>query len=118
MRGGGLRHHRGSGSELSDKGLKGRKVAFCHGAWSERVVKDVDCLLFFNDQVDLRLAANAVANPLAALCIKYILLERKAHAFLLFGAASTLARILLKVALRKNLRPIAMVQNEHELSLI
>lgn len=106
------------GADLRDKDLKGRKVAFCHGAWSQYVVKDVDHLLFFNDNVDLRLAANAVANPLAALCLKYMLLERKAQSFIVFGAASALGRMLIKVALRKNLRPIAVVQDERELSCL
>ena len=106
------------GSELGDKGLKGRKVAFCHGAWAQWVVKDVDCLLYFSADADLRLAATAVTTPLAALCLKYLLLDLKAHTFLVSGAASTLGRMLLKVALRKNLRPIALVYSEKEASAL
>jgi NADPH:quinone reductase-like Zn-dependent oxidoreductase len=95
--------------------LKGRKVAFCHQAWQEYVVKDIDCLLFFDDKVDLRMAANAVTNPLAALCLKYMLLDRNIKSFVVFGASSTLGTMLMRIALRKNLSPIAVVQDEEEI---
>jgi NADPH:quinone reductase-like Zn-dependent oxidoreductase len=58
-----------------DANLKGRKVAFCHGGWSEFTVADVDHILIFDDSVDLRRCATAMINPLTAISIKYILLE-------------------------------------------
>lgn len=35
------------GSELQNKQLKGRKVAFSYGAWSQFVIKDIDELIVF-----------------------------------------------------------------------
>lgn len=96
------------GSEL-DQNLKGRKVAFCHGGWTQFIVKDFDHLLFFDDKVDLRMAATSVINPLTALCIKYMLLDKGADSFVFCGANSTLGRILIKCALRKGLKPIAIL---------
>jgi len=98
--------------------LKGRKVAFCHGGWSQFVVKHIDHLLFFDDKVDLKLAATAVINPLTAISIKYMLLDRKAKSFVFLGANSTLGRIFIKIAMRKGLEPIAIVQNADEVKLL
>ena len=73
------------------------------------MVKDVDHLLFFDDKVDLRMAALAINNPMTALSIKYMLLDKNVKSFVIFGAKSTLGRMLLKVALRKGLNPIGIV---------
>ena len=37
-----------------DQSLKGRKVAFCHGGWSQFVVRDINHLLLFDDSADLK----------------------------------------------------------------
>jgi NADPH:quinone reductase len=95
-----------------DQNLKGKKVAFCHGGWSEYAVADVDKILIFEDNVDLKLASAAIINPLTALCVKYILLDKGAKSFVFHGASSNIGRMLLKMALRKNLQPIAIVQDE------
>jgi len=84
-------------------------VAFYHGGWSEYAVADIDHILIFDDNVDLRLASTAIINPLTALCIKYILLDKGAKSFVFHGADSNLGRMFLKMALRKNLQPIAIV---------
>lgn len=84
-------------------------MAFCHGGWSEYTVADVDKILIFEDNVDLRLASAAIINPLTALCVKYILLDKGAKSFVFHGAASNLGRMFIKMALRKNLQPIAIV---------
>jgi len=99
-----------------DQGLKGKKVAFCHGGWAEYTVADVDKILIFNDNVDLRLASSAIINPLTALCVKYILLDKGAKSFVFHGANSNLGRMFMKMAQRKNLQPIAIVQNEDEMN--
>jgi len=75
-----------------DQNLKGRKVGFCHNGWSQFCVQDVRRLFFFNDDVDLRLAATAVINPLTALCLRQVLLDRGAKSCIFFGANSTLGR--------------------------
>lgn len=98
-----------------DSGLKGRKVAFCHDAWSQFVVKDVDHLLVFDDKVDLRMAATSVINPLTALCLKYMMLDKGVDSFIFFGANSTLGHILMKIAIRKGLKPIGIVQDKKQL---
>jgi NADPH:quinone reductase-like Zn-dependent oxidoreductase len=79
-------------------------------------VADVDKIIIFEDNVDLRLASTAIINPLTALCVKYILLDKGAKSFVFHGAASNLGRMFLKMALRKNLQPIAIVQDEKEMN--
>ena len=86
-----------------DQSLKGKKVAFCHGGWSEYTVADVDHILIFDDNVDLKLASASIINPLTALCVKYILLDKGAKSFVFHGANSNLGRMFIKMALRKNL---------------
>lgn len=56
-----------------DQNLKGRKVAFCQDGWSQFVMKKLDEIILLDDSVDLRIAADAVVNPMTALsCMKLI----------------------------------------------
>lgn len=103
------------GSELKDKNLEGRKVAFCCDGWSQFAVKNFDEVLLFDDKADLKMCATAFINPLTALCVKYMLLDRNVKQFVFIGANSTLGHIFLKIAIRKGLQPLAIVQNEAEL---
>jgi NADPH:quinone reductase-like Zn-dependent oxidoreductase len=59
-----------------DSNLKGKKCAFCHGGWSQFIVQDLDKVILLDDSVDLKMCATAVINPLTALCVKYIMLDR------------------------------------------
>jgi NADPH:quinone reductase-like Zn-dependent oxidoreductase len=52
-----------------DQNLKGKKVSFCHNGWSQYCVQDFDHCMVFNDQVDLKLCATSVINPLTALSL-------------------------------------------------
>ena len=101
-----------------DQSFKGRKVAFCHGGWSQFIVKNFDELLIFDDSVDLKMAATSVVNPMTALSIKYMLLDKGAKSFVFLGANSTLGRIFMRLAQLKGLEPIVIVQNEQEASLL
>lgn len=92
-----------------ESNLKGRKVAFCHNGWSQFVVKDFDHILMFDDKVDLRMAATSLVNPLTALSMKFMMLDRGFESCVFMGANSTLGHIFLKIALRKGLKPIALV---------
>jgi NADPH:quinone reductase-like Zn-dependent oxidoreductase len=69
-----------------DQNLKGRKVAFLHDGWSQYAVKDQDDLLFLDNNVDLRIAAEAVVNPLTALCLRKIILDMKTDLIVLDSA--------------------------------
>jgi NADPH:quinone reductase-like Zn-dependent oxidoreductase len=60
-----------TGSELANSNLKGLKVAFAYGAWSQFVIKDIDeVIVFKNKDLDAKLISNAFVNPLTALCLK------------------------------------------------
>lgn len=97
-----------------DASLKGRKVAFCHDGWSQYVVKEIDHLLFFEDHVDLRKIAVSIVNPLTALSLKFMMLDRGVKSFVLLGPNSTFGHIMIKAALKKDIRPIIIAQNEDE----
>jgi NADPH:quinone reductase-like Zn-dependent oxidoreductase len=51
-----------------DGSFRGRKVAFCHDGWSQFCIKKLDEIILLDDNVDLRIAADAVTNPMTALC--------------------------------------------------
>ena len=102
------------GDDLKDKDLEGRKVAFCCDGWSQYAVKNYEDVLIFDNKADLKMCATAFINPLTALCVKYMLLDRNVKQFVFMGANSTLGHIFLKIALRKGLRPLAIVQTAAE----
>ena len=57
------------GSKL-DQSLKGKKCAFCWGAWSEFLVRDIEQVIVFNNhEVDAKIIAHSFVNPLTALCL-------------------------------------------------
>lgn len=94
-----------------DESFRGRKVAFCHGGWSQFVVKNFNHIFIFDDKVDLRTCATSVINPLTALSIKFMLFDKGAKSFIFLGGNSTLGRILMKCAKWKGMEPIAVVRN-------
>lgn len=50
-----------------DSSLKGKKVAFVGNGWTKYIVKDFKYVVPLDDQVDLKLCANAYVNPFTAL---------------------------------------------------
>ncbi len=79
-----------------------------------RPVRDIDRVLFFEDHVDLRLAATSVIVPMTALCLKYMMLDKGASSFILAASQQLpfFARVMAKVALRKNLKPIVILETQ------
>ncbi|CDW72789.1 zinc-binding dehydrogenase family protein [Stylonychia lemnae] len=93
-----------------DQNLKGRKVAFIHHGWSQYVVKDQDDLLFLDESVDLRIAADAIVNPMTALCLRKICCDLKANAVVIDSASTSLGRMLIQLFQKDNIDiiPLAM----------
>lgn len=58
------------------------------------------------------MAATSVINPLTALSIKYMMLDRGIDSFIFLGANSTLGHILMKIAIKKGLKPIGIVEDK------
>jgi NADPH2:quinone reductase len=94
-----------------DQNLRGKKVAFCYGGWTQYTVQDADNVLLFDDQVDLRKCANAFVNPMTALCMKQCLLDKGAKSVVYLGASSNLGRMFVQLA-QKDLEVIAIVSND------
>lgn len=105
------------GSAL-DKNLKGKKVAFCHCGWSQYCVQDFDRLLIFDDKVDLKLAATSMINPLTALSLSNIVLDRGAKSCIFFGANSSLGRIFINLACQKGIEVLAIVRSDEEVNML
>lgn len=101
-----------------DKNLKGRKVAFCNGGWSQFIVKDVDHILFFNDEVDLKLAAGSSVNPMTALSLRQMLIDRGLNSCIFFGANSNLGRMFLKLCSMENIECLAIVRDQSEIDML
>lgn len=72
-------------------------------------MQSVDKLLFFNDDVDLRLAANSVINPLTSLCLKDILIKKGAKSVVYLGADSFLGRTFIRLARDSDIDVIAVI---------
>jgi len=77
--------------------MKGRKVAFLHDGWSQYVVKDQDDLLFLDNNIDLRIAADGIINPMTALCLRKIIQDLKCDLLVLDGASTSLGKMLIKL---------------------
>ncbi len=51
--------------------LKGKKVAFCWGAWSQYVIRDIEeVIVFDNKEIEAKAVCHAYVNPMTALCLK------------------------------------------------
>ena len=54
-----------------DKGLKGSKVAFSYGAWSQFVIREInEVIVFKNKDIDAKIISHAFVNPLTALSLR------------------------------------------------
>jgi len=73
--------------------LKGRKVAFLGDAWSEYAVKNINELIFLDEDVDLKQAAGAFVNPMSALCLRKIVKDKGCTKCIIDGASSHLAKL-------------------------
>ena len=82
-------------AEGLDQNLKGRKVAFIHHGWSQYVVKDKDDLLFLDNSVDLRIAADAIVNPMTAMSLRKMVADVKANCVIIDSANTPLGRLLI-----------------------
>lgn len=69
-----------------DQSFRGRKIAFCHDGWSQFVVKKLDEIMLLDDKVDLRIAADAITNPMTALSVMKLAREFKPDCIVLDGA--------------------------------
>jgi NADPH:quinone reductase-like Zn-dependent oxidoreductase len=71
-------------------------------------VCDAERVITYKDEVDLKICASAIINPLTCLCIKYMLLDKGAKNFVFHGAGTNLGEMFLRIAKRKGLEPIAL----------
>lgn len=92
-----------------DESLKGRKVAFCHTGWSQFATKRADDILFLDDSVDLKLAADSIVNPTSALCLMKQIREQKSDFVVIDGASSSLGRMLIQLLQKENIDFLALV---------
>jgi hypothetical protein len=75
-------------------------------------------MLFFKDDVDLKLAACSVINPLTALCLREMILDRGFKSCAFFGANSSLGRMFLQLCSMINIECLAIVKDQSEVDLI
>lgn len=95
-----------------DQSFRGRKVAFCHDGWSQFVVKKLDDLMLLDDKVDLRIAADAITNPMTALSVLKLIRDFKPDSVILDGAQSSLGRMLIQLCLKDNLDIVVIPQDD------
>lgn len=95
-----------------DKQFVGRKVAFCHDGWSQFVIKDLDKCILLDDQVDLRLAADAITNPMTALSLMKLIREFKADCVVIDCAQSSLGRMLIQLCQKDNIELMLITSDD------
>ena len=69
-----------------------------------------------DNNVDLRMAADGIVNPLTSLCLLKILRDEKADFVVLDGASTSMGRMLIKLFMKENIEflPIAMDKQNFE----
>lgn len=105
-------------AEGLDQNLRGRKVAFFHDGWAQYVVKDQDDLLFLDNNVDLKMAADGIVNPLTALCMLKLVRDCKAELVVLDGAGTQMAKMLIKLFQKENIEVLPVAANKNDFNEI
>lgn len=80
-----------------DASLIGKKVAFVGGGWSRYVVKDVDYLVHFREDFDLKQGANTYVNPFTVTAMLDFAKKANAKAVILLAASSALSKMMIRL---------------------
>lgn len=75
----------------------GKKVAFLGGGWARYAVKDVEYLVTFSDDFDLKKGANTYVNPFTVTAMLDIAQKNGAKAVILLAASSALAKQMIRL---------------------
>lgn len=70
----------------------GKKVAFNGNGWARYTVKDVESLVTFKDDFDLKNGANTYVNPFTATAMLDVALKNGAKGVIFTGGSSALAK--------------------------
>ncbi len=68
--------------------------------------------MLLDDKVDLRIAADAITNPMTALSVMKLVRDFKPDSVILDGAQSSLGRMIIQLCLRDNLDIIVIPQDD------
>lgn len=101
-----------------DKSLKGKKVAFCYGGWSQYTIKDLDQILIFDEKVELRDLSQVYINPLTVLCLRKMVLDRNLNSVIFLGASSSLGKLFINLCKDKGIECIPLVRNQESLQMM
>ncbi len=75
-----------------DSALVGKKVAFLGGGWSRYAVKDLEYVVFFHDDFDLKHGANTYVNPFTVTAMVDFAKKNGAKAVVNLAASSALCK--------------------------
>ena len=99
------------GNGVSDD-LKGRKVSFLNGGWSEYKVDKVHNLLLLDDSQDLTKSANAFINPLTSAGMVDYAKSVGAKVVIVTAAGAQLGQQFIKLAKSQGIDTIGIVRRD------
>ena len=98
--------------------LVGKKVAFLGDAYANYRVTDVKSVVILHDSQDLKLAANAIVNPLTAVGQLEIVKNLKAKAVVNLAGASQLSKQLYKLFTADGIEVLNVVRREEQVKIL
>lgn len=92
--------------------LKGKKVAFLGGGWSNYTCKEAKYLVELDDDMDLAVGANAYVNPFTCLAMFDYALKKNATAVISLAASSALGKMFIRLCEKENMQVINVVRKD------
>lgn len=102
------------GEEVDAKEWVGRKVSFLGGGWSHYAVKDVDFLVSFREDMDLRHGANTYVNPFTATAMLDFAQKHHAKAVVLLAASSALSKMTIRLCQANGMGTVCIVRRPEQ----
>jgi len=93
-----------------DQSWVGKKVVFLGGGWARYAVKEVDFLVPFADDFDLRHGANTYVNPFTVTAMAALAEEKGAKAVILMAASSALSKMMVRFCHQRGIEPLCVVR--------
>ena len=93
-----------------DHSWVGKKVAFMGGGWARYATKDVNMLVTFPDDFDLRSGANTIVNPLTVVALVSLAEQRRAKSVVILAASSSLAKQMIRFCRTRDIETVCIVR--------
>ena len=90
----------------------GKKVAFLGNGWSNFVCKDVEFIVEFDPEFDLKQGANTYVNPFTVTAMVDYAQKIGAKAVVLMAASSALSKMMIRLCQQNGIETVNIVRKE------